>query len=94
MVTPERLSIRDSITMGNCEVFTKDQKVSSSVSSFRQNCEKTYKFLPLAEFDVVFMRANPPLDPFVLNFLDSNIWISGNIKILPILEPTTFPIWI
>ena len=71
MVTPERLSIRDSITMGNCEVFTTNQKVSSSVSSFRENCKKTFKFLPLAEFDVVFMRANPPLDPFVLNFLDS-----------------------
>jgi glutathione synthase len=71
MVTPERLSIRDSITMGNFEVFTTNQKVSSSVSSFRENCEKTFKFLPLAEFDVVFMRANPPLDPFVLNFLDS-----------------------
>ncbi|MFT4601252.1 MAG: glutathione synthase [Arenicella sp.] len=71
MVTPERLSIRDSITMGNCEVFTTNQKVSSSITSFRQNCEKSYQFLPLAEFDVVFMRANPPLDLFVLNFLDS-----------------------
>jgi glutathione synthase len=27
--------------------------------------------LPLAGFDVLFMRANPPLDPLMLNFLDS-----------------------
>lgn len=71
MTTPERLSIRDSVTMANCEVFTRNQKVSSSVTSFRQNCEKKFQFAPLAEFDVVFMRANPPLDPFTLNFLDS-----------------------
>jgi glutathione synthase len=71
MTTPERLGIRDSITIGKCEVFTKDQKVSSSVESFRKNGEKTWQTLPLADFDVVFMRANPPLDPFVLNFLDS-----------------------
>lgn len=71
MTIPERLSIRDSITMANCEVFKKDQRVSSSISSFQQNCEKSWKFLSLSEFDVVFMRANPPLDPLVLNFLDS-----------------------
>jgi glutathione synthase len=71
MVTPERLSIRDSVTMANCEVFTIGQKVSSSIASFKQNCNKIWEFLPLADFDVVFMRANPPLDPFVLNFLDS-----------------------
>lgn len=71
MVTPERLSIRDSVTMANCEVFTIGQKVSSSITSFKQNCKKIWEFLPLADFDVVFMRANPPLDPFVLNFLDS-----------------------
>jgi glutathione synthase len=71
MTIPERLSIRDSITMANCEVFKKDQRVSSSISSFQQNCEKSWKFLSLSECDVVFMRANPPLDPLVLNFLDS-----------------------
>ncbi|NPD43967.1 MULTISPECIES: glutathione synthase [unclassified Lentimicrobium] len=69
--TPERLGIRESVTMANCEVFKKDQKVSSSINSFRNNVEKYWKNLPLAGFDVVFMRANPPLDPILLNFLDS-----------------------
>ena len=71
LTTPERLSIRDSVTMANCEMYTIGQKVSSSVESFRQNGEKKWKSQPLAEFDVVFMRSNPPLDPIVLNFLDS-----------------------
>lgn len=71
MTTPERLGIRDSVTMANCEVFKKDQRVSSSINSFRNNVEKYWKNLPLAGFDVVFMRANPPLDPLLLNFLDS-----------------------
>jgi len=71
MTTPERLGIRDSVTMANCEVFKKDQKVSSSINSFRNNVEKYWKNLPLTGFDVVFMRANPPLDPILLNFLDS-----------------------
>ena len=71
MTTPERLGIRDSVTMANCEVFKLDQKVSNSINSFRKNVEKYWNNLPLAGFDVVFMRANPPLDPLILNFLDS-----------------------
>ena len=27
--------------------------------------------LPLAGFDAIMMRDNPPMDPLVLNFLDS-----------------------
>jgi glutathione synthase len=71
MTTPERLGIRESVTMANCEVFKKGQKISSNINFFRNNIEKYWKNVPLAGFDVVFMRANPPLDPIMLNFLDS-----------------------
>ncbi len=71
MTIPERLGIRDSITMANCEVFKKGQKVSSSINLFRNEAEKYWENLPLVDFDVIFMRANPPLDPIMLNFLDS-----------------------
>jgi glutathione synthase len=37
------------------------------------------KMLPLAGFDVIFMRANPPLDSIVLNFLDS---VRGDVFII------------
>ena len=39
--------------------------------------------LPLAGFDVIFMRANPPLDNIVLNFLDSvknDVFIVNNVE--------------
>lgn len=71
VTTPERLGIRESVTMANCEVFKLGQKISSSINLFRNTAEKYWKNLPLAGFDVVFMRANPPLDPLLLNFLDS-----------------------
>ncbi|MGB0882434.1 MAG: glutathione synthetase [Vicingaceae bacterium] len=83
MTTPERLGIRDSVTMGNCEVFKKNQKVSSSMSAFLKNAEKYWKNVPLAGFDVVFMRANPPMDPLVLNFLDSikdDVFVMNAVK--------------
>lgn len=83
MTTPERLGIRDSITMANSEVFKLDQKISYSINSFRKNVEKYWKNLPLAGFDVVFMRANPPLDPLVLNFLDSikdNVFVMNAVR--------------
>lgn len=61
VTTPERLGIRESVTMANCEVFKLGQKISSSINLFRNTAEKYWKNLPLADFDVVFMRANPPL---------------------------------
>jgi glutathione synthase len=39
--------------------------------------------VPLASFDVIFMRANPPLDNLVLNFLDSvknDVFIINNVE--------------
>jgi len=41
------------------------------------------KMVPLASFDVIFMRANPPLDNLVLNFLDSvknDVFIINNVE--------------
>ena len=46
-------------------------KVSASLKSFYKQATLREEMLPLAGFDVIFMRANPPLDPIMLNFLDS-----------------------
>jgi len=70
ITTPNMLTIRDSIALGLCQVIKK-KKPSSSYSSFYKNTEMKEKMLPLAGFDVIFMRAEPPLDPIMLNFLDS-----------------------
>ena len=83
MTTPERLGIRDSVTMANCQIFEKGQKVSTSMSAFYKNAKKSWKNVPLAGFDAVFMRANPPMDPLVLNFLDSikdDVFVMNAVK--------------
>ena len=65
------LTVRDSIAQAFCKVFVKGQKISSNIASFYRNAQFNQQKLPLAAFDAIFVRLNPPLDPIVLNFLDS-----------------------
>jgi glutathione synthase len=68
---PQNLTIRESITYGYCRTFRVSENISSSMSNFHKNSAFQNSMRALKEFDVVFMRDNPPLDPLVLNFLDS-----------------------
>jgi glutathione synthase len=47
------------------------EKVSSNLKSFHSKSEFYDEMLPLAGFDVIILRSNPPLDMIMLNFLDS-----------------------
>lgn len=69
--TPSNLTIRDSVTSAFCTVISRMEKVPSSLKSFYNKAKLRVEMLPLAGFDVIFFRANPPLDPIMLNFLDS-----------------------
>ncbi|NNF19957.1 MAG: glutathione synthase [Flavobacteriaceae bacterium] len=69
--TPANLTIRNSVTSAFCKVIGKMEKVPSNMKTFYRKAELREEMLPLAGFDVIFMRANPPLDPLMLNFLDS-----------------------
>lgn len=71
MCTPSNLTIRDSVTNAFCKVIGRMEKVSGSLKSFYKNVKLRNEMLPLAGFDAIFFRANPPLDPIMLNFLDS-----------------------
>ena len=71
LCTPANLTIRNSVTNAFCTVIGRMDKVPSSLKSFYRKAEIREEMLPLAGFDVIFMRANPPLDPIMLNFLDS-----------------------
>jgi glutathione synthase len=71
LCTPANLTIRNSVTSAFCTVINRPEKVSSSLKTFYKNTKLREEMLPLAGFDVLFMRANPPLDPLMLNFLDS-----------------------
>ncbi|WP_082106759.1 glutathione synthase [Kordia zhangzhouensis] len=69
--SPSNLTIRDSVTNAFCTVIGRMDKVPNSLKSFYAKATLREEMLPLAGFDVIFMRANPPLDPIMLNFLDS-----------------------
>ncbi|MFD1620459.1 glutathione synthase [Thalassotalea marina] len=69
--TVNNLTIRDSVASAFCDVFTKKSKCSDNIPSFYKQAVFKRVQLPLAGFDAIIMRANPPLDALALNFLDS-----------------------
>lgn len=70
ITTPNNLTVRSSVTSAFCSIIRKGT-VSSNIPSFYRKAEFKKHMLPLGGFDVIFMRANPPLDTLALNFLDS-----------------------
>lgn len=83
MCTPANLTIRNSVTNAFCTVVGRMEKVPTSLKSFYKKAELREEMLPLAGFDAIFMRANPPLDPIMLNFLDS---VKNDVFIMNSLE--------
>ena len=71
LCTPANLTIRNSVTSSFCTVINRMEKVPANLKAFYNKARLREEMLPLAGFDVLFMRANPPLDPLMLNFLDS-----------------------
>jgi glutathione synthase len=69
--TINNLTIRDSVASAFCDVFKKKTKLSDNIPSFYKNADFTRVRLPLAGFDAIVMRSNPPLDTLAMNFLDS-----------------------
>ena len=69
--TVHNLTIRDSVTSAFCDVIKKTTKISDNIPNFYKSCTFRRSQLPLAGFDAIIMRANPPLDNLALNFLDS-----------------------
>jgi glutathione synthase len=71
ITTPANLTIRDSVAFAFCKVIKRREKISNSLKSFHKNTTFRDEMLPLAGFDVIILRSNPPLDMIMLNFLDS-----------------------
>ena len=81
--SPSNLTIRNSVTSAFCTILKRSEKVSKSLKSFHRNTETREEMLPLAGFDIIFMRAEPPLDPLMLNFLDSvkdDVFIINSVR--------------
>ncbi|WP_416441033.1 glutathione synthase [Leeuwenhoekiella sp. A16] len=69
--TPANLTIRDSVTFAFCKVILRQEKVPPTLKAFHAKAKFRDEMLPLAGFDVIILRSNPPLDTIMLNFLDS-----------------------
>ncbi|PID71313.1 MAG: glutathione synthetase [Flavobacteriales bacterium] len=68
---PANLTIRNTISHAFCTILNRMEKVPPNIKSFHKRVTTREKMLPLAGFDAIFMRAEPPMDPLMLNFLDS-----------------------
>ena len=71
ITNPSNLTIRDSVTLSLCKTIQPGASVSSSFPSFYKSVVFKEQMLELRDFDVIFMRDNPPLNSLTLNFLDS-----------------------
>lgn len=94
ITTPHSLTIRDSVAYAFCNVLKKTEKVSSSIPSFYKTADFKRCKLPLAGFDVIIMRANPPLDTTALNFFDSvrnDVFIMNDLDGLRIANNKLYP---
>lgn len=69
--TPANLTIRDSVAFAFCKCLKRADKISNNLKSFHNRAEFYDEMLPLAGFDAIILRSNPPLDMIMLNFLDS-----------------------
>lgn len=83
LCTPANLTIRNSVTNAFCTVVGRMDKVPASLKAFYNKAKLREEMLPLAGFDAIFFRANPPLDPIMLNFLDS---VKDDVFIINSLE--------
>jgi len=94
ITTPNSLTIRDSVAHAFCNVLKKTTKLTSNIPSFYRRAEFKRCKLPLAGFDAIIMRANPPLDTVALNFLDSvrnDTFIMNDIDGLRIANNKLYP---
>ena len=53
-----------------CIVIGRMDKVSAILKAFFNKVRLREEMLPLAGFDSIFFKVNPPLDAIMLNFLD------------------------
>lgn len=71
IIYPNNLTIRESTAFAFVRMINKMDKVPAGIPQFYKKATFKEQLLPLSGFDCIFVRTNPPLDPIMLNFLDS-----------------------
>ncbi|NER13671.1 glutathione synthase [Leptobacterium flavescens] len=83
IITPSGLTIRDNEVCGFVKMICEMEKMPSSIEKFYKKVIFKEEMLPMSGFDVLFLRSNPPVDPTMLNFLDS---LKGDILMINDIE--------
>lgn len=71
VIYPSNLTVRNNVVHGFCRRIMPMEKVPDSAAAFYKKVEFEEKMLPLHGFDCIVIRKDPPIDPIMLNFLDS-----------------------
>ncbi|MGK0291435.1 MAG: glutathione synthase [bacterium] len=71
LATPNNLTMRDTVASAFCQVFEKKATIATNITNFYKKSTFLKRKLPLAGFDIIIMRSEPPLNVIALNFLDS-----------------------
>lgn len=71
VIYPQNLTVRNNVVYGFSKVLQPMEKVPDNISNFYKKIELVDKLTPLHGFDCMVIRKDPPVDPIMLNFLDS-----------------------
>lgn len=71
VMVPSGLTIRENEVFGFVRMIKTMTKTPSDPAKFYSKVSFREELLPISGFDAIFLRANPPVDPVMLNFLDS-----------------------
>lgn len=68
---PQNLTVRNNVVHGFTKRVKRMEKLPDNITSFYKKVTFEEKMLALHALDCVMIRKDPPIDPFLLNFLDS-----------------------
>jgi glutathione synthase len=71
IMQPSKLTIRNNEVFGFVRMLNSLDKIPTDIVRFYHKIKFKEELLPITGFDAVFLRANPPVDTTMLNFLDS-----------------------
>lgn len=71
LVYTRSLTVRKNVVHAFLRTLNVPEKIPDSVTSFYKKTTLSEKMLSLHALDALFIRRDPPIDPIVLNFLDS-----------------------
>ncbi|MEX2596137.1 MAG: glutathione synthase [Salibacteraceae bacterium] len=71
IMIPSNLTIRNNDVFGFVKMVQESEKIQKDPTKFHKQVKFKEELLPMSGFDVIFLRANPPVDSTMLNFLDA-----------------------